>query len=62
MIDKDEKLTARAPHPNIHCKDCVYNLGKGTRGDCEMFLIMKPDSIYFDGEECPLYLNNKSAE
>lgn len=56
MMDKDEKFTTRGAHPEIHCETCVYNRGKGTRGDCDMFEVMKPDKIYFDGEKCPLHL------
>ena len=55
MINKDEKLATRGPSEDIHCKNCVYNRGNGNRGDCDMFEVMKPDKIYFDGAECPLY-------
>ena len=55
MIDKNEQFATRGPHPDIHCKNCIYNLGNGNRGDCEMFAVMKPDKIYFDGEKCPLH-------
>ena len=60
MIDKNEMFATRSAHPNIHCKKCIYNLGNGSRGDCEMFLVMKPDKIYFEGEKCPLFLENSN--
>jgi hypothetical protein len=55
MIDKNEMFATRTAHKEIHCKNCVYNLGNGARGDCTMFPVMKPDKIYFDGEKCPLH-------
>ena len=57
-LKSQEMLTAIGPHEKISCKDCAYNRGNGKRGDCDMFEVMKPDKIYFDGEECPLYLKN----
>jgi len=56
MIDKNEKFATRGPHKDIHCQNCAYNKDNPNRGDCEMFLVMKPDKIYFDGEKCPLFL------
>lgn len=56
MIDKEEILRTQGPHENIHCKNCAYNLDNPERGDCEMFTFLKPHKIYFDGEECPLFL------
>ena len=55
MVDKEEKLTTLGPSEDIHCKNCAYNRGDGNRGDCDMFEVMKPDKIYFDGVECPLH-------
>ena len=55
MIDKKEKFATRGAHEKIHCKDCVYNRGNGNRGDCDMFEVIKPDKIYFEGEKCPLH-------
>lgn len=56
MIDKDEKFATKTAHPEIQCKNCAYNLGKADRGDCEMFQVMKPEKVYFEGEKCPLHL------
>lgn len=55
MIDKNEQFATRGPHPDIHCNTCAYNKGKGIRCDCDMFPVMKPDKIYFDGEKCPIH-------
>ena len=52
MIDPNEMFATRGPHPGIHCKTCEFNKGKADRGDCEIFEVMKPDKIYFDGEKC----------
>lgn len=60
MIDKNEMFATRGPHPDINCKNCIYNLGNGYRGDCEMFLVVKPDKIYFHGEKCPLHNSDKN--
>jgi hypothetical protein len=71
-FEKDEKLTARHVHPNIVCKNCVLAKGPAPFADdpeksyCKHYsggeAGAKPNSVYFDGEECEFHLTKAEAE
>ncbi len=70
IIDSENASSAVVERNPKYCKTCVFRKGKPPFADspmkayCAVYTreigIQKPDSVYYDGEECKYYMEDSS--